>query len=73
MDSSMLFNVATVAYLAAMVLYIGYLAFRKSGIGIAASVVTHAGLVVQTVALAMRWIESYQMGIGRAPLSNLYE
>ncbi len=73
MDSSMLFNIATVAYLIAMVLYISYLAFRKTGIGVAASFVTYAGLAVQTIALAMRWIESYQMGIGRVPLSNLYE
>jgi cytochrome c-type biogenesis protein CcsB len=26
-----------------------------------------------TTAIVMRWIESYQMGIGHAPLSNLYE
>jgi cytochrome c-type biogenesis protein CcsB len=73
MDSSILFNFATIAYLAAMVLYISYLAFKKEGIGKAASLVTYAGLGVQTVALALRWIESYQMGIGRVPLSNLYE
>jgi cytochrome c-type biogenesis protein CcsB len=73
MDSSLLFTLATIAYLIAMVLYISYLAFRKEGIGKAASFVTYGGLVIQTIALAMRWIESYQMGIGRVPLSNLYE
>ena len=73
MASSQLFTFATVAYLAAMVAYISYLAFRKEGIGKAASFVTYAGLALQTIALAMRWIESYQMGIGRVPLSNLYE
>ena len=41
--------------------------------GLAASSVTYFGFVVQTVALFMRWWESYQMEIGRAPLSNLYE
>jgi len=73
MESSQLFTFATVAYLAAMVAYISYLAFRSEGIGKAASFITYAGLALQTVALAMRWIESYQMGIGRVPLSNLYE
>jgi cytochrome c-type biogenesis protein CcsB len=73
MESAQLFTFATVAYLAAMVAYISYLAFRKEGIGKAASFVTYAGLALQTIALAMRWIESYQMGIGRVPLSNLYE
>jgi cytochrome c-type biogenesis protein CcsB len=73
MDSSLLFNLATLAYLVAMVLYISYLAFRKEGIGKIASIVTMTGLAVQTVALFLRWRESYQMDIGRVPLSNLYE
>lgn len=73
MDSSLLFNLATLAYLVAMVLYISYLAFRKEGIGKTASIVTMIGLVVQTVALFLRWRESYLMDIGRVPLSNLYE
>jgi cytochrome c-type biogenesis protein CcsB len=29
--------------------------------------------LVHTGAIGLRWIESYQMGIGHAPLSNLYE
>jgi cytochrome c-type biogenesis protein CcsB len=73
MESSLLFNLATLAYLVAMVLYISYLAFRREGIGKVATIVTFAGLVVQTVALFLRWRESYQMDIGRVPLSNLYE
>ena len=28
---------------------------------------------VETAAIFLRWYESYQMGIGRAPLTNLYE
>ncbi len=73
MDSSLLFNIATLAYLVAMVLYISYLAFRKEAIGKTASIVALSGLVVQTIALFLRWRESYQMDIGRVPLSNLYE
>jgi cytochrome c-type biogenesis protein CcsB len=73
MNSSLLFSIATLSYLIAMVLYIGYLAFRKNGIGQAATVVTVLGFLVQTAALLLRWRESYQMDIGRIPLSNLYE
>ena len=73
MNSALLFTLATIAYLAAMVLYIVHIATKKEAVGKAASFITYAGLGVQTVALALRWIESYQMGIGRAPLSNLYE
>ena len=29
--------------------------------------------IVHTGSIGLRWIESYQMGIGHAPLSNLYE
>ncbi len=73
MESSLLFTIATLAYLAAMVLYIAFLAFRGKNIGLAATVVTAAGFAVQTAALLLRWWESYQMEIGRVPLSNLYE
>jgi cytochrome c-type biogenesis protein CcsB len=73
MDSSLLFNFATLAYLAAMVLYISYLAFKNDALGKSASFVTYAGFAMQTVALFTRWWESYQMDIGRVPLSNLYE
>ncbi len=73
MDSSLLFNIATLSYLFAMVLYISYLAFKKDGIGKTASAVTYLGFAIQTIALFLRWRESYQMDIGRAPLSNLYE
>ncbi len=29
--------------------------------------------LVHTASIGLRWVESYQMGIGHAPLSNLYE
>jgi cytochrome c-type biogenesis protein CcsB len=73
MNSSLLFTIATLAYLAAMVLYISFLSFKKEGIGKTASIVTLTGFVIQTIALLLRWRESYQMSIGRVPLSNLYE
>jgi ABC-type transport system involved in cytochrome c biogenesis permease subunit len=73
MKSSLLFDIATLSYLAAMVLYISYLAFRSKGLGLTASLVTYFGFGLQTIALFRRWWESYQMDIGRVPLSNLYE
>jgi cytochrome c-type biogenesis protein CcsB len=73
MDSSLLFTIATLIYLISIVLYISYLAFRKNGIGLSATILTSSGFAVQTIALLLRWWESYQMDIGRVPLSNLYE
>jgi cytochrome c-type biogenesis protein CcsB len=31
------------------------------------------GFAAQTIAIILRWVESYKMGIGHAPFSNLYE
>ena len=73
MNSPLLFSIATLSYLVAMVLYISFLAFRKNGVGMTATIVTVFGFALQTVALVLRWRESYQMDIGRIPLTNLYE
>jgi cytochrome c-type biogenesis protein CcsB len=45
----------------------------KEFFGRLATVVTVAGLLGQSFAMVLRWIESYDLGIGHAPLSNLYE
>ena len=73
MSNSFLFNICTLLYFIAMVLYISYIAFRKEGLGKTASYTLLAGFIVETAALGVRWYESYQMGIGRIPLTNLYE
>ena len=54
-------------------LYIGALIFRAKRIGTIATAVTIIVLVIQTAGLLLRWIESYQRGIGHAPLTNMYE
>jgi cytochrome c-type biogenesis protein CcsB len=73
MSSSMLFNVTTLAYMVSMLLFFTFLATRQKGIGLAGSLIAYFGFLVQTAALLLRWKESYAMGIGHAPLSNLYE
>lgn len=73
MNSSQLFGFTTFAYLFASILYVAIFIFRGQKIGVVASLLTVAGLLAQTAALALRWVESYQMGYGHAPLSNMYE
>jgi len=73
MTSSLLFNVTTFAYLISMLLFFAFLASRTKVLGTAGMYSAYAGLLAQTFALALRWKESYSMGIGRAPLTNLYE
>ncbi|MHB9096454.1 MAG: c-type cytochrome biogenesis protein CcsB [Syntrophales bacterium] len=73
MTSSLLFGISIFVYFFSMVLYVSYLAFRSETLGKVATGVLWAGVGVETAAIFLRWYESYQMGIGRAPLTNLYE
>lgn len=73
MSSSLLFNVATVAYLASTVAFFICLAGRSRSAGLSGTMAALAGFVVQTAAIGLRWKESYALGHGHAPLSNLYE
>ena len=73
MDSSQLLGITTFTYLFASFLYIGALLFRSNRVGVFATWFTAAALVIQTAGIGLRWMESYQMGIGHAPLTNMYE
>ena len=68
-----IFSIVTFVYMGAMVVYLAYLAFRRPLVARLATVILVAGFLAQTVAIGMRWYESYEMGIGHAPMSNLYE
>ncbi|MCF6291365.1 MAG: c-type cytochrome biogenesis protein CcsB [Desulfobacterales bacterium] len=73
MDSSLLLGVTTFAYLLAAVLYVALFVFRAGKLGLAATTATLVALLINTAGIALRWVESHQMGIGYAPLSNMYE
>jgi len=73
MDSSQLFGVTMIAYLLAAALYLGLLLFKHPRLGFIGMALALSGVVVQTVAISLRWYESYQLGAGHAPLTNMYE
>ena len=73
MTSSLLFNITTCAYLVSTLCFFANLASRNARVGAAGSYTAYAGLLVQTAAIIFRWKESYDLGMGHAPLSNLYE
>jgi cytochrome c-type biogenesis protein CcsB len=73
MTSSMLFNVTTFSYLVSMLIFFAFLASKNKIVGLSASCIAYFGFIVQTIAIILRWKESYDMGVGHAPLSNLYE
>jgi cytochrome c-type biogenesis protein CcsB len=73
MSSSHILSIVTFIYGLAAFLYIFEWVFGKQAAGRAATVVAFIGLIGNTAGIILRWIESYRMGIGHAPLSNLYE
>ena len=73
MTSSLLLSLTTFAYLLCTVLYLSGTIFRFRPLLGAGAVSGAAALVMQTAGIGLRWIESYRMGYGHAPLSNMYE
>jgi cytochrome c-type biogenesis protein CcsB len=73
MNSSLLLSVVTFVYGLAAFLYLVSWVFRTPAAGKAATWVTAVATLGNTAGIIFRWVESYQMGIGHAPLSNLYE
>ena len=73
MNSSLLLSWVTFGYFFSALFYLIAMIFKKEGVGRIAGWVLRIFFIIQTGAIIMRWVESYQMGIGHAPLSNLYE
>jgi len=73
MDSSQLLGITTFTYLFSTVLYVALLVFKAPRLGYLATLFTLFAWLIQTTGLGLRWVESYQMGIGHAPLTNMYE
>jgi len=73
MSSSHVLSIVTFVYAFAAVCYFAAWAFKRALPGKLATCITVAGIVLNAAGIVMRWIESYQMGVGHAPFSNLYE
>lgn len=73
MNSSLFFGISTLAYLFSSVFYIALFVFKSKKIGPIATAITVLGTLTLTIALGIRWQESYQIGIGHAPLTNMFE
>jgi cytochrome c-type biogenesis protein CcsB len=73
MNSSGILSIITFVYGLAGFCYIFAWIFKKPSVSKAATWVALIGLAGNILGIVMRWVESYQMGFGHAPLSNLYE
>jgi cytochrome c-type biogenesis protein CcsB len=72
MDHKIL-GIVTLLYLAVFFVHILYFAVKKDKILSFMWVLLFITLGLHTAGLIVRWIESYRLGIGHAPLSNFYE
>jgi cytochrome c-type biogenesis protein CcsB len=73
MNSSLTLSITTFIYGFSAFLYLVGFVFRRQTPGVLGTWVALLGLIGNTAGIVMRWMESYRMGIGHAPLSNLYE
>jgi cytochrome c-type biogenesis protein CcsB len=73
MNSSSILSITTFVYGLAGFCYIYAWIFKRPSAGKAGTWITILGLAGNTAGVLLRWVESYQLGIGHAPLSNLYE
>ncbi len=73
MDSSNLLSIVTFVYGFAAILYIAAWIFNKKLPGLLATWIVLLGAMGNAAGIIMRWVESYKLGIGHAPLSNMYE
>lgn len=73
MLSSKILSVVTFIYGLAAFLYIVAWVFKTPSLRRFALGAAIIGFLGNVAGVILRWVESYQMGIGHAPLSNLYE
>ncbi len=68
-----LFDFTTLLFGVASVNYVAALYGKKETIARIGTWICVAAAVVSTAAIGVRWAESYRLGIGRIPVTNLYE
>ncbi len=73
MLNSVILSYITFVYFVAFASYLIMMIMGKDFFGRLATLVSVSGLAAHTVAVILRWVESYSLGIGHAPFSNLYE
>lgn len=73
MTSSYILSITTFIYGVAVFFYIASWVFKKTSLGKVATWITVFSAACNASGFVLRWLESYRLGIGHAPLSNLYE
>lgn len=71
--SHKILGIVTLLYLSLFVIHLLYFAVRKEKICSVMWIVLYATFGLHTAGIIVRWVESYGLGMGHAPLSNFYE
>lgn len=73
MNNAVILSYTTFVYFAAFLFYLMGMVMNRAFFSKLGTAVSLLGFFAQTVAIILRWVHSYQLGIGHAPFSNLYE
>lgn len=73
MINTVILSYTTFAYFISFLLYLLMMVMGKETFGRIATFTALFCLLAQTVGISLRWVESYSLGVGHAPFSNLYE
>jgi cytochrome c-type biogenesis protein CcsB len=73
MDNSLILSYTTFIYFLAFLVYLTGMVMNRAFFSRLGTYLSLLGFLAQTVAIILRWIESYELGMGHAPFSNLYE
>jgi cytochrome c-type biogenesis protein CcsB len=73
LSSQTFFNVSMAIYLICFLSYLILAASRNKVVGILSTSLLIIGLIIHSVGLVLRWLETHQTGFGYVPLSNMYE
>ena len=73
MDSAVILSYTTFIYFFAFMAYLLGMVMHRPFFSRLGTYVSLLGFVALTLGIILRWVESYKLGIGHAPFSNLYE
>jgi cytochrome c-type biogenesis protein CcsB len=73
MLNSVILGYITFVYFGGFILYLLMMVMGKAFFGRLATIITGAGFAAHSFGIVLRWIESYGLGVGHAPFSNMYE
>ena len=73
MINTTILSYTTFIYFIAFCFYLLFIVMKRPTLGILGTISLVGGFTLQTVGIIIRWVETYRIGYGHAPLSNLYE